>query len=85
MVVCPGRIKTDISKNALTGSGESHNQMDQGQLNGIPVEKCASKIVQGISKKKAEIYIGGNEILLIYIKRYLPFLFRRIAKRVNPK
>jgi short-subunit dehydrogenase len=85
IVVCPGRIKTDISKNALTGSGESHNQMDQGQLNGIPVEKCASKIVQGISKKKAEIYIGGNEILLIYIKRYLPFLFRRIAKRVNPK
>jgi short-subunit dehydrogenase len=59
--------------------------MDQGQLHGISVEKCASKIVQGISKKKAEIYIGGNEILLIYIKRYLPFLFRRIAKRVNPK
>jgi short-subunit dehydrogenase len=85
IVVCPGRIKTDISKNALTGSGESHNQMDQGQLHGISVEKCASKIVQGISKKKAEIYIGGNEILLIYIKRYLPFLFRRIAKRVNPK
>jgi short-subunit dehydrogenase len=85
MVVCPGRIRTDISKNALTGSGKSHNQMDQGQLNGIPVEKCASKIIQGISTKKAELYIGGNEILLIYIKRYFPFLFRLIAKRVNPK
>ncbi|MDG1720536.1 MAG: SDR family oxidoreductase [Bacteroidia bacterium] len=85
MIVCPGRIKTDISKHALTGSGESHNQMDQGQLHGIPVEKCASKIVRGLSKKKFELYIGGNEILLVYIKRYFPFLFRQIAKRVNPK
>jgi dehydrogenase/reductase SDR family member 7B len=85
MIVCPGRIKTEISKHALKGSGESHNQMDKGQLHGIPVEKCASKIVRGLSKKKIELYIGGNEILLVYIKRYFPFLFRQIAKRVNPK
>lgn len=84
-MVCPGRIKTEISKNALTGEGKAHAQMDAGQANGISVEKCAHKIKHGINRNKSEIYIGGKEIILIYIKRYIPGLFRFIAKRVNPK
>jgi len=85
MVVCPGRIKTDISKNALTGDGAAHAEMDPGQENGVSVEKCASAILKGIRKKKSEIYIGGNEVLMIYFKRYAPWLFRMIAKRVSAK
>ena len=85
MVVCPGRIKTDISKNALTGTGEAHAQMDPGQESGVSVEKCASAILKGIKNKKSEIYIGGNEMLMIYFKRYAPWLFRFIAKRVSAK
>lgn len=85
MVVCPGRIKTDISKNALTGTGEAHAEMDPGQAKGVDVEKCASAILKGISRKRAEIYIGGNEVLMIYFKRYAPWLFRFIAKRVSAK
>ena len=85
LIVCPGRIKTDISLSALTEKGEAHNKMDKGQLNGIPVEKCARQIVRAISKEKAEVYIGGKEIIMIYLKRYIPSLFRFIAKRVNPE
>ncbi|MDB4161648.1 SDR family oxidoreductase [Bacteroidia bacterium] len=85
MVVCPGRIKTDISKNALTGTGEAHAEMDPGQENGVSVEKCASAILKGIRNKKTEIYIGGSEVLMIYFKRYAPWLFRFIAKRVSAK
>lgn len=84
-VVCPGRIKTDISKNALKGDGAAHAEMDPGQAKGIDVGICAAKIKRGISRNKSEIYIGGREIVLIYIKRYLPTLFRFIAKRVDPK
>jgi short-subunit dehydrogenase len=84
-VVCPGRIKTDISKNALKGDGAAHAEMDPGQANGIDVDVCAAKIKQGISNNKEEIYIGGSEIALIYIKRYIPTLFRFIAKRVSAK
>lgn len=85
MVACPGRIQTDISKNALTGNGDAHSEMDPGQANGIPVEKCAAAIQKGIRRKKPEIYIGGSEILMIYFKRYIPSLFRFIAKRINPQ
>jgi dehydrogenase/reductase SDR family member 7B len=84
-VVCPGRIKTDISKNALKGDGAAHAQMDDGQLNGVDVAICAAKIKQGIGRNKSEIYIGGGEIILIYLKRYIPALFRFIAKRVAPE
>lgn len=85
MVVCPGRIKTDISKNALTGTGEAHAEMDPGQESGVSVEKCASAILKGIRNKKTEIYIGGSEVLMIYFKRYAPWLFRFVAKRVSAK
>lgn len=85
MVVCPGRIKTDISKNALKGDGAAHAEMDPGQASGVSVEKCASAIVNGIRSKKAEVYVGGSEILMIYFKRYTPWLFRFLAKRVSAK
>jgi dehydrogenase/reductase SDR family protein 7B len=85
MIVCPGRIKTNISKNALIGNGEVHAEMDPGQESGISVEKCASAILRGIRNKKHEIYIGGSEVLMIYFKRYAPWLFRFIAKRVSAK
>ncbi|MDB4107171.1 SDR family oxidoreductase [Bacteroidia bacterium] len=83
-VVCPGRIKTDISKNALKGDGAAHAQIDPGQQNGVDVNVCARKIKRGIARNKSEIYVGGGEILFIYIKRYFPALFRFIAKRINP-
>jgi short-subunit dehydrogenase len=85
MVVCPGRIKTNISKNALKGTGEAHAEMDPGQESGVSVEKCANAILKGIKNKTSELYIGGNEVLMIYFKRYAPWLFRLIAKKVSPK
>ena len=84
-IVCPGRIKTDISKNALKGDGAAQAQMDPGQQNGMDVNVCARKIKRGITRNKSEIYVGRGEILLIYIKRYVPSLFRFIAKRVSAK
>jgi short-subunit dehydrogenase len=38
MLVCPGKIRTNISVNALTSEGMAHNVMDAGQAEGIPAE-----------------------------------------------
>jgi dehydrogenase/reductase SDR family protein 7B len=59
--------------------------MDPGQSKGVDVNVCAAKIKRGITRNKAEIFVGGGEILLIYIKRYIPALFRFIAKRVSAR
>ncbi|NDF60917.1 MAG: SDR family oxidoreductase [Crocinitomicaceae bacterium] len=80
-MLCPGKINTEISKNALTGQGRTHNIMDHNQSTGMPVEKCVHKILVATKNQKKEVYIGNKEILVVYIKRYLPWLFWKIIKK----
>ena len=83
-VVCPGRIRTDISKNAVTADGSSHGVMDPGQAKGMDVEVCARRYVSGIERNRREVYIGF-ETILIYLRKFAPPLFFRIAGKVDPK
>jgi short-subunit dehydrogenase len=84
-LVCPGRIHTNISLHALTKDGEAHGIMDHGQEGGITAKKCAQKIVKGVKKNKKEIYIGGIDLSMIYLKRYIPALYYRLVWKVKPK
>lgn len=83
-IVSPGRVRTDISRHALTGSGTEHGTMDPGQDSGISAERCAKQILRGITRGKREIYAGGIERIMIYMKRFTPWMFYRIAQRVSP-
>lgn len=82
-VVAPGRIQTNISLSALTKDGTPHGKMDEGQLNGMPVEVCAKKILQGVARKKHEILVGGKELLMVHFYRKIPFLFHKIAAKIQ--
>ncbi|NUM31840.1 MAG: SDR family oxidoreductase [Bacteroidetes bacterium] len=84
-LICPGRVFTNISYNAIESSGNPHNKLDEGQKNGLPVNICAQKIIKAISQRKREAYIGKMDVLMVYFKRYLPFLFYRIALKLNPE
>lgn len=84
-VVCPGRILTNVSLNALTKDGSPHGEMDHGQKNGISAETCARKIVKAVRKNKKEVYIGKIDLLMIYFKRYIPWLYYRLVAKVQPK
>lgn len=81
----PGYVKTNVSLNALTASGEKYNVMDQNQEKGITPEHCAKKILKGIERNKKEIYVGGIEILGIYVKRFFPALADRLTRNETPK
>jgi len=83
-MVFPGRIQTNISLGAIGPNGKPYNIMDPGQEHGTPVNKCARDIMNGIRKNKREIFPGGKEILLIYMKRFLPGLSFRLARKVKP-
>jgi hypothetical protein len=54
--------------------------MDAAQANGMSPERCAHKIIQGISKNKEEMYVGGEEIYGVWLKRFFPTIFSRIVK-----
>jgi hypothetical protein len=83
VIVCPGRIKTNISYNALEADGSKHAKMDEGQNSGMSAEKAAKKIVKAIIKQKPEVLVGGKELLMVYIKRFLPGLSRKMVRRVS--
>ncbi len=85
-VICPGYIKTDISKNALSADGSKYGIMDNNQMNGLSAESCAKQIFKAISKNKNEVYIGGfKEVAGVYLKRFLPGLLSKIVRKQAPK
>jgi len=84
LIVCPGKIKTNVSLNAVTANGTSHNRMDESHVDSMSAEECARQIISGILKNKEEIYIGGKEILMVKIKRFFPKLFGRLIRKQSP-
>ncbi len=82
-IVCPGFIKTNISLNALTASGEAQRKMDSAQENGMLPAVCAAKIIRAIELKEQEVLIGGKEKYGVLIKRFFPALFSKIMRNAK--
>ena len=76
-----GRVQTQVSVNALTAGGETYGKMDNGQAGGISAEVCAKKIEAALQSNRKEVLIGGKELLMVKFKKYLPFLFYKIAEK----
>ncbi len=75
-----GYANTEFSKSALTESARSYNKLDPGQKHGMPPEKCATAIIQGIQDDAEEILIGGFEKYATFLKRFAPKLLSRIMR-----
>lgn len=84
LIVCPGKIKTSISLNAVTSDGKKHNEMDPSHENAMSPEACAAEIIKGVIKNKEEIFIGGKEIVMVKIKRFFPGLFATLIRKQSP-
>lgn len=84
-IVIPGRVQTNISYNAVLKDGSRHKQLDDGQAQGISAESCSKQIINAIKKNKKEALIGGKEIWMVWIRKFLPFLFYSFANKIQPK
>ena len=85
LIVCPGKIKTNISINAMTEDGGKHNVMDESQAKGISAEECAEQILQAIKNNKEEILIGGKEVKAVWVKRFFPKYFSKMIRKQKPE
>ena len=83
LLVCPGFIQTDISRNALIGNGDNQGTMDSAQENGMDPDVFVQRLVTAMKSNKEEVYIGGKETYGIWIKRFFPSLFSKMIRNVK--
>jgi dehydrogenase/reductase SDR family protein 7B len=84
-VVCPGYIRTDISRAALLGDGSQKGEDDQVILAGQDPAITARGILDGVHRGRREIHVGGKEIFAIYLQRLLPGLVAHFLPRTSPE
>jgi len=82
-VIIPGRVRTKISYRALNAEGKEQGIMDPGLDKGITPEKAAEQIIRGIRRNKREILVGGSELIMLFIRRFLPGLFFYLAGKIK--
>jgi short-subunit dehydrogenase len=85
MIVCPGKIATNISMNAVTPDGSSHGKMDDATEQGVSAEYCAQQILKGVANNTEELLVGGKELKSVWVKRIFPKLFSKLIRKQNPE
>lgn len=83
LIVCPGKVKTNISLHAVTESGK-HGKMDESHVDAMSAEECARIIMKAIQTNHEEILVGGKELLAVKIKRFFPKWFGKIIRKQSP-
>jgi short-subunit dehydrogenase len=81
-LACPGFVRTEVSKNALSGSGEKHGVIDPGIARGIAAADCAAQVWRAVERDGEEVYIG-RESRVIHLKRLAPRLASFMLKRAR--
>ena len=84
LIVCPGKIRTNVSLNAITSEGKKHDAMDASHKNAMSAEACATQIISAIVSAKEELFVGGKELLLVKIRRFFPKLFSKLVRKQSP-
>jgi len=79
-IVCPGFIRTNVSKNALTSDGSKQGTMDEATGKGMAPEVLARKIVRAVRLEKREVNFGGFEVFAVYLKRFFPGILARVVR-----
>ncbi len=84
--ICPGFVKTNVSKNALDAQGEPFARNDEDINNGMAVQDCVRKMVLAIQDLKKEVIIAEGLALYAYhLRRLIPNTFLGIFQRVANK
>lgn len=85
LVVAPGSIRTDISRNALNANGSRRGESDDAIEKGIPPESAATRILDAIAAGQREIVIAeGMEAEVARLRRSDPdALFDRMSAMVQ--
>ncbi|MFT3829312.1 MAG: SDR family oxidoreductase [Opitutaceae bacterium] len=80
-LVCPGWVRTNISRNALTAVGAAHARMDRTQERGVAPERVAEATLRAVLRRRDEVFVGGGELWAVRLKRHFPRLWAWVLRR----
>lgn len=85
LVVAPGSVKTNASRNALTADGSKRGVSDEAIENGLSPTEAAEAILAGIEAGKREIVLatGWEHDLAVLRRRDPEALFARVSAIVR--
>ena len=82
VVISPGYVNTDLSRNALTNSGESYGQLDKNTEHGYSAEYVAHKVIETMVKKKKELILAPLYMwVAILLRAFFPGIYFYIMRR----
>lgn len=84
-LVVPGWVRTNISRNALSGDGSRYDTVDPGLGKAKPPEAYTRRILNAIARKRFEVTVAmdAKNRLGLILKRLAPGLLRRLLSRVS--
>jgi dehydrogenase/reductase SDR family member 7B len=85
LVVCPGSIATNVSRNALNADGSVRGVSDAAIDNGIPPQEAAQQMIAALAAGSRELFIAeGMEAAIPGLRRSDPdALFDRMSAMVQ--
>ncbi|HEV3415055.1 MAG TPA: SDR family oxidoreductase [Puia sp.] len=86
-VLTPGYIRTNIALHAVTKDGSPMGKASVNIEKGLAADKAAAQILRAVGRGRYEAYIGkmGPERMALWLSRWFPGVFMRMAPRLAPK
>jgi NAD(P)-dependent dehydrogenase (short-subunit alcohol dehydrogenase family) len=88
-VICPGLVRTNIIKSGVLELGDENPEEKRKSIdeiyekrNYLP-ERVARAIVKAIRKNRAVVPVAPEAWLAYYLKRWTPWLVRRVVARID--
>lgn len=80
-VVSPGYIRTNLSVNALTGSGATYGVMDETTATGMAPEEVADKVLEAVTNRRTDVVVSAMLPRIVMMVRVLwPWLYFAVMK-----
>jgi len=79
VVVCPGRTATAFNRNSMA----QRRPLGEGGWAGMAAERCAEAIVKAAARRKREVVLTGEGIMLVWAARWFPGLVDRAMLRMK--
>jgi dehydrogenase/reductase SDR family protein 7B len=86
-ILTPGYIRTNIAQHAVTKDGSPMGKASVNIEKGLAADKAAAQILRAVGRGKYEAYIGktGPERMALWVSRWFPGVFARMAPKLMPK